>query len=55
MIFVEDVDAVADAAFVGGGGRAGAAGIDLLARDRLQEFIRAFGAAFDPGHGQIRA
>ncbi len=41
--------------FPGGGGRAGAAGIDLLARDRLQEFIRAFGAAFDPGHGQIRA
>lgn len=41
--------------FPGGGGRAGAAGIDLLARDRLQEFIRAFGAAFDPGHGQVRA
>jgi hypothetical protein len=41
--------------FPGGGGRAGAAGIDLLARDRLQEFIGAFGAAFDPGHGQVRA
>jgi hypothetical protein len=38
-----------------GGGRAGAAGIDRLERERLPEFIRAFGAAFEPGHGQVRA
>ncbi|HMA06385.1 MAG TPA: acetyltransferase, partial [Ramlibacter sp.] len=35
--------------FPGGGGRAGAAGIDQLAVDRLAEFIQAFSAAFDRG------
>jgi hypothetical protein len=35
--------------FPGGGGRAGAAGIDLLAVDRLAEFIHEFGAAFAGG------
>ena len=34
--------------FPGGGGRAGAAGIALLPRDRLPEFIAAFGRAFPP-------
>ena len=34
--------------FPGGGGRAGAAGIDLLPRERLPEFIAAFGRAFPP-------
>lgn len=35
--------------FPGGGGRAGAAGIDRLATERLPEFIRAFSAAFGGG------
>jgi hypothetical protein len=35
--------------FPGGGGRAGAAGIDRLAVDRLAEFIHEFGAAFAAG------
>lgn len=37
--------------FPGGGGRAGAAGIDLLATERLAAFIDAFSAAFDRGAG----
>ena len=41
--------------FPGGGGRAGAAGIDLLATERLAEFIQAFSAAFDRGPGQVRS
>ena len=41
--------------FPGGGGRAGAAGIDLLATERLAEFIHAFSAAFDRGAGQVRS
>ena len=34
--------------FPGGGGRAGAAGVDLLPRERLGEFIDAFALAFAP-------
>lgn len=37
-------------AFPGGGGRAGAAGIDALPGARLQEFIEAFGRAFAAEH-----
>jgi hypothetical protein len=32
--------------YPGGGGRAGAAGIDDLPAERLQEFVDAFGEAF---------
>jgi hypothetical protein len=35
--------------FPTGGGRAGAAGINHLPADRLEDFVRAFGHAFDPG------
>jgi hypothetical protein len=41
--------------FPGGGGRAGAAGVDLLTREQLPEFIGAFGAAFDRGPAQVRS
>lgn len=34
--------------FPGGGGRAGAAGVDLLPRERLAEFVEAFALAFAP-------
>jgi hypothetical protein len=33
-------------AFTGGGGRAGAAGIDVLPRERLQQFLQAFTGAY---------
>ena len=39
--------------FPGGGGRAGAAGIDRLATEQLAEFIHAFSAAFDRGAGTV--
>lgn len=37
--------------FPTGGGRAGAAGIDVLPRERLDEFARAFAQVFDPQPG----